>query len=209
LSRSTEDVLRVCRELPVVAPSQKHFGVKCDVSNYSSATSAIKETESHLGNIDILVNCAGISKDGLLVRFQEEDMKEVIDTNLVGSMYMCKAVSKGMIKKNKGAIINIGSVIGIHGNEGQSVYSASKAGIIGFTKSLAKELGHKGITVNVVAPGYIDTDMTKNMVKEKILPQISLNRFGTVEDVASSVLFLANSSYITGQILVVDGGLSL
>jgi len=104
---------------------------------------------------------------------------------------------------------SIGSVIGINGNEGQSVYSASKAGIIGFTKSLAKELGHKGITVNVVAPGFIDTDMTKNLAKEKILSQIALNRFGTVEDVASTVLFVANSSYITGQVLVVDGGLSL
>ena len=170
--------------------------------------SAIKE----FGKIDVLVNNAGITKDMLLARMKEEDFKQVIDVNLVGTFNMTKNVISYMMKARNGKIINIASVVGIAGNAGQTNYSASKAGIIGFTKSLAKEVASRNILVNAVAPGFIETNMTdvlKQEVKDEIAKNIPLKRMGTPQDVANVVKFLASedSSYITGQVISVDGGM--
>ena len=170
--------------------------------------SAIKE----FGKIDVLVNNAGITKDMLLARMKEEDFKQVIDVNLVGTFNMTKNVISYMMKARNGRIINISSVVGIAGNAGQTNYSASKAGIIGFTKSLAKEVASRNILVNAVAPGFIETNMTdvlKQEVKNEIAKNIPLKRMGTPQDVANVVKFLASedSSYITGQVISVDGGM--
>ena len=170
--------------------------------------SAIKE----FGKIDVLVNNAGITKDMLLARMKEEDFKQVIDVNLVGTFNMTKNVISYMMKARNGRIINISSVVGIAGNAGQTNYSASKAGIIGFTKSLAKEVASRNILVNAVAPGFIETNMTdvlKQEVKDEIAKNIPLKRMGTPQDVANVVKFLASedSSYITGQVISVDGGM--
>ena len=170
--------------------------------------SAIKE----FGKVDVLVNNAGITKDMLLARMKEEDFKQVIDVNLVGTFNMTKNVISYMMKARNGRIINISSVVGISGNAGQTNYSASKAGIIGFTKSLAKEVASRNILVNAVAPGFIETNMTdvlKQEVKDEIAKNIPLKRMGTPQDVANVVKFLASedSSYITGQVISVDGGM--
>ena len=170
--------------------------------------SAIKEFEK----VDVLVNNAGITKDMLLARMKEEDFKQVIDVNLVGTFNMTKNVISYMMKARNGKIINISSVVGIAGNAGQTNYSASKAGIIGFTKSLAKEIASRNILVNAVAPGFIETNMTdvlKDDVKQEIAKNIPLKRMGTTQDVANVVKFLASddSSYITGQVINVDGGM--
>ena len=170
--------------------------------------SAIKE----FGKIDVLINNAGITKDMLLARMKEEDFKQVIDVNLVGTFNMTKNVISYMMKARSGRIINISSVVGIAGNAGQTNYSASKAGIIGFTKSLAKEVASRNILVNAVAPGFIETNMTdvlKQEVKNEIAKNIPLKRMGTPKDVANVVKFLASedSSYITGQVISVDGGM--
>ena len=170
--------------------------------------SAIKE----FGKIDVLVNNAGITKDMLLARMKEEDFKQVIDVNLVGTFNVTKNVVPYMMKARSGRIINISSVVGISGNAGQTNYSASKAGIIGFTKSLAKEIASRNILVNAVAPGFIETNMTdvlKDDVKQEIAKNIPLKRMGTAQDVANVVKFLASddSSYITGQVINVDGGM--
>ena len=170
--------------------------------------SAIKE----FGKIDVLINNAGITKDMLLARMKEEDFKQVIDVNLVGTFNMTKNVISYMMKARSGRIINISSVVGIAGNAGQTNYSASKAGIIGFTKSLAKEVASRNILVNAVAPGFIETNMTdvlKQEVKDEIAKNIPLKRMGTPQDVANVVKFLASedSSYITGQVISVDGGM--
>ena len=170
--------------------------------------SAIKE----FGKIDVLINNAGITKDMLLARMKEEDFKQVIDVNLVGTFNMTKNVISYMMKARSGRIINISSVVGIAGNAGQTNYSASKAGIIGFTKSLAKEVASRNILVNAVAPGFIETNMTdvlKQEVKDEIAKNIPLKRMGTPKDVANVVKFLASedSSYITGQVISVDGGM--
>ena len=170
--------------------------------------SAIKEFEK----VDVLVNNAGITKDMLLARMKEEDFKQVIDTNLVGTFNVTKNVVPYMMKARSGRIINISSVVGISGNAGQTNYSASKAGIIGFTKSLAKEIASRNILVNAVAPGFIETNMTdvlKDDVKQEIAKNIPLKRMGTTQDVANVVKFLASddSSYITGQVINVDGGM--
>lgn len=192
-------------------------GVKChlvqgDVSSFEDCERIAKETIEELGSIDVLVNNAGITKDGLLMRMKKEDFTDVIDINLVGTFNMTRNVVPIMVKQKSGRIINISSVVGIVGNAGQTNYSASKAGIIGFTKSLAKEVASRNILVNAVAPGFIATDMTSVLsekVQEGINEQIPLKKMGTAEDVAKAVKFLASedSSYITGQVLNVDGGM--
>ena len=195
----------------------ENFGVECllvqgDVSVFEDTERIANETFEKFGRIDVLVNNAGITKDMLLLRMKPEDFMNVIDVNLVGTYNMTKNVSGYMMKAREGRIINVSSVVGISGNAGQSNYSASKAGIIGFTKSLAKELASRNILVNAVAPGFIETDMTKVLkdeVKEKIAEQIPLRREGKAEEVANVVKFLASddSSYITGQVINIDGGM--
>ena len=192
-------------------------GVKCltvqgDVSNFEDCERFVKEIIEEYGKIDVLVNNAGITKDTLLMRMKKEDFEDVIDTNLVGTFNVTKNVISNMMKARSGRIINISSVVGVAGNAGQTNYSASKAGIIGFTKSLAKEVASRGILVNAVAPGFIETGMTdvlKEDIKEEIAKSIPLKRMGTTQDVANLVKFLAgeDSSYITGQVINVDGGM--
>ncbi|MCI8353015.1 MAG: 3-oxoacyl-[acyl-carrier-protein] reductase [Clostridia bacterium] len=190
----------------------KCLAVKGDVSNFEACQEFIKEIIEEYGKIDVLVNNAGITKDTLLMRMKKEDFTEVIDINLVGTFNVTKNVISHMIKARSGKIINISSVVGIAGNAGQTNYSASKAGIIGFTKSLAKEVASRGILVNAVAPGFIETGMTdvlKEEIKEEISKTIPLKRIGSSKDVANLVKFLASdeSSYITGQVINVDGGM--
>ena len=190
----------------------KFLAVKGDVTDIDSTQQMVNDIIKEYGKIDVLVNNAGITKDTLLVRMKKEEFEDVIDVNLIGTFNITKNVIPYMIKQRKGRIINISSVVGISGNAGQTNYSASKAGIIGFTKSLAKEVGSRNILVNAVAPGFIETQMTdilKDEVKEEISKKIPLKRMGTVEDVANVVKFLTSedSSYITGQVIQVDGGM--
>ncbi len=190
----------------------KCLTVQGDVSKYEDAEKVASEVIKEFGKIDILVNNAGITKDMLLMRMKEQDFRSVIDVNLVGTFNMTKNVIPYMMKERSGRIISLSSVVGIAGNAGQTNYSASKAGIIGFTKSLAKEVGSRNILVNAVAPGFIQTNMTevlKDEVKEEIAKSIPLKRMGTTKDVANLVKFLASedSSYITGQVIQVDGGM--
>mgnify|MGYP002707622366 FL=1 len=188
------------------------LAVKGDVANFEDCENFVKQVIERFGQIDVLVNNAGITKDMLLMRMKKEDFEQVIDTNLVGTFNVTKNVVPYMMKARSGRIINISSVVGISGNAGQTNYSASKAGIIGFTKSLAKEIASRNILVNAVAPGFIETNMTdvlKDDVKQKIAKNIPLKRMGTAQDVANVVKFLASddSSYITGQVINVDGGM--
>ena len=190
----------------------KCTAVKGDVTSFEDCENMIKEIIDTYGKIDVLVNNAGITKDMLLLRMKEKDFRDVIDVNLVGTFNLTKCASSYMIKAKSGRIINLASVVGIAGNAGQSNYAASKAGIIGFTKSIAKELASRNILVNAVAPGFIQTKMTEvlsDSVKENILEQIPLRKFGTTEDVANVVKFLASedSKYITGQVIHIDGGM--
>lgn len=187
---------------------------KCSVNDSESVKVMIDEIIKKFGRIDILVNNAGITKDGLMLRMTDEDFDRVIDVNLKGTFNCTKYVSKYMLKQKSGKIINISSVVGLSGNAGQVNYSASKAGIIGITKSAAKELSSRGITVNAVAPGYVDTDMTKVLsdnIRNEILKNIPLQRMGNVEDISNCVTFLASedASYITGQVISVDGGMHI
>ena len=194
------------------------YGVRClavqgDVSVFEDCENMTKQVIEKFERIDVLVNNAGITKDMLFIRMKEEDFKQVIDVNLMGTFNMTKNVSQYMVKQKSGRIINISSIVGIHGNAGQANYSASKAGIIGLTKSLAKELAGRNILVNAIAPGFIETDMTsvlKDDVKTNILNSIPLKREGKPEEVANVVKFLASddSSYITGQVISVDGGMN-
>lgn len=186
--------------------------VQADVADSSAVEAMVAKVTEAFGQIDILVNNAGITRDGLLMRMKEEDFDAVVNTNLKGVFHCTKTVSKLMMKKRSGRIINMSSVVGIMGNAGQTNYAAAKAGVIGFSKSAAKELAARGITVNVVAPGFIDTDMTAAMTdkaKELTLTGIPMKKMGTPEDVANAVLFLASdcASYITGQTVNVDGGM--
>ena len=187
---------------------------KCSVNDSESVKVMIDEIIKKFGRIDILVNNAGITKDGLMLRMTDEDFDRVIDVNLKGTFNCTKYVSKYMLKQKSGKIINISSVVGLSGNAGQVNYSASKAGIIGITKSAAKELSSRGISVNAVAPGYVDTDMTKVLsdnIRNEILKNIPLQRMGNVEDISNCVAFLASedASYITGQVISVDGGMHI
>lgn len=186
--------------------------VKADVSDPAAVQEMISTVTEAFGQIDILVNNAGITRDGLLMRMKDEDWDAVISTNLKGVYNCTKAVTKLMMKKRYGRIVNMTSVVGITGNAGQTNYSAAKAGVIGFSKSAAKELSSRGITVNMVAPGFIDTDMTAvlpDKVKEEMAAGIPLGRIGKAQDVANAVLFLVSdqASYITGQVVNVDGGM--
>ena len=207
-----EEALKVKQELEDLG--SQVLVVKADVSELEQAENLIKEAKKEFGRVDILVNNAGITKDNLIIRMEEEDFDSVIKTNLKGAFNCLKAVTPIMLKQKYGKIVNMASVVGVVGNPGQVNYCASKAGLIGMTKSLAKEIGSRNITVNAIAPGFIDTDMTKILSddqKKKILSQIPLNKFGNVEDIANVALFLGseNSNYITGQVIHVDGGMAM
>ena len=190
----------------------KSLIVRADVTNKDEIEILVKKAIEEFGSIDVLVNNAGITRDGLLMRMNEEDFDKVIEINLKGTYIVTKVVTKYMMKKRRGSIINLSSVVGVSGNAGQCNYSASKAGIIGFTKSIAKELASRNIRANAVAPGFIETDMTAVLseeVKENIYNQIPLKRMGTAKEVAELIYFLGSekSSYITGQVINVDGGM--
>ena len=196
----------------IEAKGVKIVTVKCDVSNFEEVENLISEAKEKLGSIDILVNNAGITKDGLLMRMKQEDFESVLDVNLKGVFNTTKLITPIMMKQRTGKIINISSVVGLVGNAGQCNYAASKAGVIGFSKSIARELAPRGVNINVVAPGYIDTDMTNGLsdkVKESILQTIPMKKMGSTKDVANLVLFLSSglSDYITGQVINVDGGM--
>lgn len=190
------------------------ISLKGDISNEVDAVMIVEETVKAFGKVDVLINNAGITKDNLMLRMKTEDFKKVIDVNLVGTFNMTKAASAVMMKKRVGRIINISSVVGLRGNAGQVNYASSKAGVIGLTKSVAKELAKRNITCNAIAPGFIETDMTgalSDKVKENILSDIPLGTLGQVEDIANLAYFLASdeSKYITGQVIAVDGGMSM
>ena len=191
---------------------QKAVVRKCDVSDFASCETFIQGVTKEFGRIDILVNNAGITRDGLLMKMSEEDFDQVLDTNLKGAFHTIRFASRQMLRQKSGRIINMASVVGVSGNAGQANYAASKAGVIGLTKATAKELASRGITVNAIAPGFIETEMTavlSDKVKEATAVQIPLGTFGQPEDVANAVAFLASDEarYITGQVLHVDGGL--
>ena len=192
-------------ELPV-------FIERADVSDEAGAAELIKKAEEKLGHLDILVNNAGITRDGLILNMKSEDLDAVLDTNLKGTFYCCREAAKFMMRRRFGRIINMASIVGLRGNAGQSNYSASKAAVIGLTKSLAKELASRKITVNAIAPGYIDTDMTKNLSEktiETMVKSIPLRRAGRPEEVGALAAFLASeeAAYITGQVIGIDGGM--
>lgn len=206
----TEEMQELKKEIE--ANNVKCLFVKADISKFEETEKMAKEIIENFEKIDVLVNNAGVTKDGLIMRMNEDAFKQVIDINLVGTFNVTRNIVPYMVKQRSGKIINIASVVGIVGNAGQSNYSASKAGIIGFTKSLAKELSSRNILVNAVAPGFIETKMTdilNETVKESILSQIPLGRMGTPSEVANVVKFLSeeDSSYITGQVINIDGGM--
>lgn len=189
-----------------------HRGYACDVADSEAVNALVKQIEQDFGSLDILVNNAGVTADNLLVRIDDEAWDKVINTNLKGAFNLIRAAAKGMMKRRSGRIINITSVVGLTGNKGQANYSASKAGLIGLTKSVAKELASRSILCNAVAPGFIETEMTAGLggdAKDSLMQQIALGRLGSGEDIAGAVRFLAgpDASYITGQVLVVDGGM--
>lgn len=209
-TKSIESAEAVIKEIQKMGVSG--MAVKADVSKSEEVENLVNEVLNTFGSIDILVNNAGITRDNLIIRMTEKDFDDVISTNLKGAFICTKAISKVMIKQKSGKIINVSSVVGIVGNAGQSNYAAAKAGLIGFTKSMAKELAKRGINVNAVAPGFIETDMTSKLpekVKEEFVNNIPLMRVGKPEDIAKAVLFLASeySDYITGQVINIDGGM--
>jgi 3-oxoacyl-[acyl-carrier protein] reductase len=214
LARAGADVTLSYRsgkeEAEQVASEAGGRAVAADVSDAEQAKALVEAA----GELDILVNNAGVTRDGLLARMSDEDWRVVIETNLSGTFHTCRAAARGMMKRRSGAIVNVSSIVGVHGNPGQTNYSASKAGIIGFTKALARELGNRGVRANVVAPGYVDTRLTQviaDEMKELMLGNTPLGRFGQPEDVAGAVRFLCSdaASFITGEVLLVDGGLGM
>lgn len=203
------ETVRICSEYGV-----KACAVKADVSVSEDVSALISKVKADYGSIDILVNNAGITRDNLIMKMNECDFDSVIDTNLKGTFLCIQNIARLMLKQKSGRIINISSVVGVSGNAGQANYAASKAGIIGLTKSVAKELGSRGITVNAVAPGFIETDMTAGLpadVVDEMKKSIPMKTLGQVEDVANLVAFLAsdNARYITGQVICVDGGMAM
>ncbi|MBT5619471.1 MAG: 3-oxoacyl-[acyl-carrier-protein] reductase [Verrucomicrobia bacterium] len=210
VSRTEENSAKVAAEVEAIG--RRAWAVAVDVSDTAAVDAAAKGILESTGRVDILVNNAGVTRDNLLMRMSEEEWDTVIDTNLKGAFNFTKALTRPFIKQRSGRIINIASVIGLIGNAGQSNYAASKAALIGFTKSIAKELATRGITVNAIAPGFIETDMTAALsekMREGILGNVPLERFGSPDDIAHAAVFLAMepSGYITGQVLTVDGGM--
>ena len=208
-AQAAEEVAAACRELGVEA-----FAVQADVADAAAVDAMVKEAAARFGRVDILVNNAGITRDKLALQMKEEDFDAVLDTNLKGAFLCMKAVYRPMMKQRYGRIINLSSVVGLRGNAGQANYAASKAGLIGMSKSIAKELASRGVTVNLVAPGFIDTEMTAVLpeaAREALLKSIPMARLGQPEDVARAVAFFAaeESGYITGQVLCVDGGMAV
>lgn len=206
---AAEETAQACRAL-----GAQVLAVRCDVTDAEAVKAMVKAAMEAFGRIDILVNNAGVTRDGLLMMMAESDFDAVLDINLKGAFLCLKAVCRQMMKQRYGRIVNLSSVVGVHGNAGQANYAASKAGIIGLTKSAAKELATRGITVNAVAPGYIATDMTAVLpedVKVKVQSAIPAARMGTAEEVAKTVAFLASrdAAYVTGQVLAVDGGMGM
>lgn len=207
---SADKAEAVVNEITALGVNAKAY--RCNVADSAAVNETVKAVTNDLGKIDILVNNAGITRDGLMLRMKDEDFDAVLDTNLKGAFNMIRACYSGFIRKKSGRIINISSVSGIMGNAGQANYSASKAGVIGLTKSVARELASRGITCNAVAPGFIQTDMTENLGDNNpLLNSIPLGRMGKPEDIAAAVTFLASDSaaYITGEVLKVDGGLAI
>jgi len=210
VSRTAGNSEKVANE--VRALGRKAWAHAVDVADASSVNPTVEKILAECGRVDILVNNAGVTRDGLLMRMSDEDWDTVFNTNLRGAFLVTKAFSRAMLKQRAGRVINIASVVGLMGNAGQCNYAASKGGLIAFTKSAAKEFGSRGVTVNAIAPGFTETDMTSELkpeVKEVILKQIPLGRFGQAEDIADAALYLAASSgrYVTGQVLTVDGGM--
>jgi 3-oxoacyl-[acyl-carrier protein] reductase len=190
------------------------IAVEGDVADPAQASALVERVEEELGELDCLVNNAGVTRDGLIARMSDEDWDAVLDTNLRGTFNTCRAVSRKMLRRRAGSIVNLTSVVGIHGNPGQANYAASKAGIIGLTKALARELGTRGVRVNAVAPGYIDTELTGVLpeeIRDAILGSTPLGRLGEPEDVARAVRFLCSdeAAFVTGAVLLVDGGLGM
>jgi len=210
ISRTVENSEKVAEE--VRATGRKAWALAVDVASGEAVAAAAEKILAETGKIDILVNNAGVTRDGLLMRMSEADWDLVLDTNLKGAFLMTKAFTRPLLKQRSGRIINVASVIGLIGNAGQANYAASKAGLIGFTKSVARELASRGITANVIAPGFIDTDMTSGLneqLKAEVLKTIPLGQFGKPEDIAGAAVFLAGPAgrFITGQVLTVDGGM--
>ena len=210
VSRTAENSEKVAAEIRALG--RKAWAHAVDVSDSASVTTAAEKILADCGKVDILVNNAGVTRDGLLMRMSDEDWDTVLNTNLKGAFFFTKAFSRAFARQRSGRIINISSVIGLIGNAGQCNYAASKAGLIGFTQSVAKELASRGITVNAIAPGFVETDMTSQLkpeMRDAILKQIPLGSFGSAEDIAGAALFLAGPAarYVTGQVLTVDGGI--
>jgi 3-oxoacyl-[acyl-carrier protein] reductase len=211
-ARDAAAAAAVCDEIQAAGGAAQ--AVQGDVSTAEGAAALVAAVESGIGPIEILVNNAGITRDDLIMRLSEEDWRDVIDTNLGGAFFTCRALSRPMLKRRSGAIVNISSIVGVHGNAGQTNYAASKAGLIGLTKALAKELGGRGIRVNAIAPGYIATELTDALpdaARDAILANTPLGRLGEPSDVARAVRFLCSdaAAFITGDVLAVDGGLGI
>jgi len=215
VARTLEALQSVSEEAAGLASGGGSFHAKaCDVGDGAALAELIEGIVGEFGRLDILVNNAGITRDGLILRMSDEDWADVIRVNLTSAFVACRAATRAMMRGKFGRIVNIGSISGIMGNAGQANYAAAKAGLIGFTKSVAREFASKGITANVVAPGFVETDMTGalgQVVRDAVLPQIPVRRFGSSEEIAAAVSFLASdeAGFITGQVLVVDGGMAM
>ena len=209
IGRDEERATRAADQLP----GRGHIGLACNVADSSQVREAVSQVEEELGGVTILVNNAGITRDNILLRLKDEDWDEVMGVNLKGTFNMTRSIVRGMMKRREGVILNVSSVVGLSGNAGQANYAASKAGIIGFTKSIARELASRGIRCNAIAPGFVETDMTSALDEaqtEALKQQIPLGRLGSPQDIARVARFLAGpgACYITGQVIAVDGGMS-